>query len=149
MKAWKTLIATIAMLGVAGSASAQPCDCCSGAGNAGQFYSSATETTVAGTVEDVRTVSPPARSRGGLHLTLNTSSGPVEVHVGPTWYVSSRNITFAKGDTVTLIGSKITMSGREALVAREITKGQQVLTLRAANGTPVWSGHHHHHHGHR
>jgi hypothetical protein len=150
MKAWKTLvamIAMIAMLGVAGSASAQPYDCCSGAGNAGQFYNSATETTVAGTVEDVRTVSPPAGGRGALHLTLNTSSGPVEVHVGPTWYVSSRNITFAKGDAVTLIGSKMSMSGREVLVAREITKGQQTLTLRAANGAPVWSGHHHHHHG--
>jgi hypothetical protein len=147
MKAWKTLVAMIAMLGVAGSASAQPCDCCSGAGNAGQFYSSATETTVAGTVEEVRTVSLPGGGRGGLHLSLNTSSGPVEVHVGPTWYVSSRNITFAKGDAVTLIGSKMSMSGREVLVAREITKGQQTLTLRAANGAPVWSGHHHHHHG--
>ena len=87
---------------------------------------------------------------GGLHLMLNTSAGPVEVHVGPAWNVSSRNITFAKGDAVTLIGSKVTMSDREVLVAREITKGQQVLTLRAASGVPVWSGsgHHHHHHGH-
>jgi hypothetical protein len=50
---------------------------------------------------------------------------------------------------VTLIESKVTMSGREVLVAREITKRQQVLTLRAADGTPSWSGYHHHHHGHR
>jgi hypothetical protein len=148
MKGLKTLLAMTAMLGMAASASAQPYDCCSGAGNAGQYYSSATETTVAGTVEDVKTVSPPGGGRGGMHLTLSTSSGPVEVHVGPTWYVSSRNITFAKGDAVTLIGSTMTMSGREVLVAREITKGQQVLTLRAANGVPAWSGHHHHHHGH-
>jgi hypothetical protein len=84
----------------------------------------------------------------GLHLVLNTSAGAIDVHVGPTWYVSSRNFTFAKGDTVTLVGSKITMSGREVLIAREITKGQQTLTLRTANGIPVWSGHHPHHHGH-
>jgi hypothetical protein len=150
MKGWKTLFAMTAMLGVAAAASAQqPSDCCS---NAGQLYSSATETTVAGTVEEVKIISPPGGGMGGLHLILNTSAGPVEVHVGPAWYVSSRNVTFAKGDAVTLIGSKVTMSGREVLVAREITKGQQVLTLRAASGVPVWSGsgsgHHHHHHGH-
>jgi hypothetical protein len=150
MKSWKKLLAMTAMLGVAASsASAQPSDCCSDAGNAGRFYSSATETTVAGTVDEVKEVSPPGRGMGGLHLILNTPSGPVEVHVGPTWYVSSRNVSFAKGDAVTLVGSRMTLSGREVLVAREITKGPQTLTLRAANGAPVWSGHHHHHHGHR
>ena len=149
MKGWKILLAMTAMLSVATSVSSQqPSDCCSDTGTAGRFYSSATETTVAGTVEEVNTVSLPGRGSGGLHLMLNTSSGRVEVHVGPTWYVSSRNVTFAKGDAVTLIGSKVTISGREVLIAREITKGQQVLTLRAANGTPAWSGHHHQHHHH-
>jgi hypothetical protein len=148
MKGAKILLAIIAMVSVATSASSQqPSDCCSDTRNAGRFYSNATETAVAGTVEEVNTVSRPGRNTGGLHLMLNTSSGPVEVHVGPTWYVSSQNVTFAKGDAVTLIGSKVTISGREVLVAREITKGQQTLTLRAANGTPVWAGHHHH--GHR
>ena len=144
MKGWKTFVVMTAILGVAASASAQPSDCCSGAGDAGRFYSSATETTVAGTVEDVKNV-PPGGGNGGLHLILNTASGPVEVHVGPTWYVSSRNVTFTKGDAVSLVGSKMMMSGREVLIAREITKGQQTLTLRAANGAPVWSGQHHHH----
>ena len=146
MKSWKTLVAMTAILGVAASAAAQPYDCCSG--NVGPFYNSATETTVAGTVEEVKTVSPHGGGMGGLHLVLNTSTGPVEVQVGPTWYVSSRNVTFAKEDAVTLVGSKVTMSGREVLVAREITKGQQTLTLRTANGAPVWSGHHRHHRGH-
>ena len=147
MKSWKTFLAMTAVVGVAASASAQPYDCCSDAGTAGRLYNSATETTVAGTVDEVKTIAPPAGGLGGLHLVLTTSTGPVEVHVGPTWYVSSRNVTFAKGDAVTLIGSKVTRSGREVLIAREITKGQQVLTLRAANGSPAWSGHHHHHRG--
>lgn len=145
MQAWKTFVVMTAMLGVAASASAQPRDCCS---DAGGFYSSATETTVAGTVDEVKTMSPPGSGLGGLHLILTTSSGPVEVHVGPAWYVSSRNFTFAKGDAVTLVGSKVTIPGREVVVARAITKGQQTLTLRAANGAPAWSGHHRHHHGH-
>jgi len=147
MKGWKTLLAITAMLGVGASASAQPCDSCSGT-NAGQIYSSATETTVTGTVDDVKRMPPAGNGMAGLHLVLNTSAGAIDVHVGPTWYVSSRNFTFAKGDAVTLVGSKITMSGREVLIAREITKGQQTLTLRTANGIPVWSGHHPHHHGH-
>jgi hypothetical protein len=149
MKAWKTIVAMTAMLGVAASASPQqPYDCCSGAG-AGQSYSSATEATVAGTVDEVTTVPAPRGGMNGLHLILHTPAGPAEVHVCPAWYVSSRNVTFAKGDAVTVVGSKITMTDREVLVAREIAKGQQVLTLRTATGTPAWSGHHHHHHGHR
>jgi hypothetical protein len=87
MQGWKILFAMIAMLSVATSVSSQqPSDCCSDTGSAGRFYRSATETTIAGTVEEVKTVSVPGRGSGGLHLMLNTSSGPVEVHVGPTWY---------------------------------------------------------------
>jgi hypothetical protein len=106
----------------------------------GGNYNPATEATMTGTVESVDHMPSPGRGGGGLHLKLTAPSGPIEVHVGPSSFVASKNMTFAKGDTLTVIGSKVTMSGQEVLIAREITKGDQVLTLRDAKGFPLWSG---------
>ena len=64
----------------------------------------------------------------------------MEVDVGPASFVSSKNVTFAKGDALTVVGSKVTMAGQVVVIAREIKKGEQVLTLRDAKGFPLWSG---------
>ena len=106
----------------------------------GGNYNPATEVTVTGTVESVENMPSPGRGGGGLHLKLTAPSGPIEVHVGPSSYVASKNVTFAKGDTLKVVGSKVTMAGEEVVIAREITKGDQVLTLRDAKGFPLWSG---------
>jgi hypothetical protein len=39
-----------------------------------------------------------------------------------------------------VVGSKVTMAGQEVVIAREIKKGDQVLTLRDAKGVPLWAG---------
>ena len=109
-------------------------------GRGGGNYNPATETTVNGTVESVKNVPSPGRGGGGLHLILAVATGPIEVHVGPASFVSSKNVTFANGDTLTVVGSKVTMEGQEVVIAREIKKGDQVLTLRDAKGFPLWSG---------
>jgi hypothetical protein len=49
-------------------------------------------------------------------------------------------MTFAAGDAITVVGSKLTMGAEEVLIAREIKKGDQALTLRDANGFSLWSG---------
>ena len=102
-------------------------------------YDLATETTLTGTVNNVATMASPGRGGGGLHLTLATSSGEFEIRVGPAWFVSSRHVTFAKGDTVTVTGSKVTTNGREVIIAREIRRGEELLTLRDASGVPLWA----------
>ena len=71
---------------------------------------------------------------------LAAPTGAIEVHVGPASFVSSKNATFTKGDALTVVGSKVTMAGKEVVIAREIKKGDQVLTLRDAKGYPLWSG---------
>lgn len=103
-------------------------------------YNPSTETTITGTVDDVKNLPSPGRGGGGLHLTVAATAGPVEVHVGPASFVTAKNVTFAKGDTLTVVGSKATIAGQEVLIAREITKGDQVLTLRDAKGLPLWAG---------
>jgi hypothetical protein len=106
----------------------------------GGNYNPSTEVTVTGTVESVENMPSPGRGGGGLHLKLTAPSGPVEIHVGPSSFVASKNVTFAKGDTLRVVGSQVTMAGEEVVIAREITKGDQVLTLRDAKGFPLWSG---------
>ena len=98
-------------------------------------YDPATETTVTGTVEDVMQITHPGRGGSGTHLRLKTETGVIEVHVGPTWYLESQKASFAKGDAVTVTGSKV----GGAVIAREVKKGDAVLTLRDKQGVPKWS----------
>ena len=131
MKTLKLLSLSLAIASLAAVAHAQ---------NGGRNYNPATETTLTGTVDSIKTLPSQGGGGGGLHLILTAADGPIEVHVGPVAFVSSKNMTFAKGDAVTVLGSKVTMAGQDALIAREITKGNQVLTLRDAAGFPLWSG---------
>ncbi len=109
-------------------------------GRRGRNYNPATETTVNGTVDEVKHLPSPGRGGGGVHLVLNAPSGPIDVHVGPAWFAAEKGFAFARGDALTVLGSKVTMGGADVLIARQITKGDQVLTLRDAQGFPLWSG---------
>jgi hypothetical protein len=102
-------------------------------------YDPKTETKVSGTIEDVQ---QHAGRHGwvGIHLMLKTGTGMVEVHVGPANYISQQKFSFLKGDQIEVLGSLVKLSGSDALLAREITKEGKVLTLRTAQGVPLWSG---------
>jgi len=113
---------------------AQPQGCCMGMPG----YQVSTETTITGTVEDVV---QPARGRMmGTHLLVKTEAGTIEVHLGPSAFLSREGFSFAKGDTVEVVGSKMTMGGGEVIIARELSKDGKKLTLRDKTGRPVWAG---------
>jgi hypothetical protein len=135
MKTFKLLSVSIVIAGLASAVYAQ-----GGMRRGGGNYNPATETTVTGTVDSLSNLPSPARGGGGLHLVLAAPTGAIEVHVGPASFVSSNKVTFTKGDALTVIGSKVTMAGKEVVIAREIKKGDQVLTLRDTKGFPLWSG---------
>ena len=110
-----------------------------GAGPSLPKYDVKTEATLTGTIEDVQQ-QPCMGRRNGTHLTLKTQSETAEVCVGPATYVQEKGFSFAKGEQVEVIGSRVKFSGRDVVVARQVTKGNQVLTLRDAQGIPAWSG---------
>jgi hypothetical protein len=62
------------------------------------------------------------------------------VHVGPSAYLASKNFSIKQGDKLTILGSKVQYQGSDFLIAKEITKGTEVLTLRNSAGFPLWSG---------
>jgi hypothetical protein len=104
----------------------------------GRIYDASTETTVHGTVTAVNSVTG-RRGWNGVHLTIQNGDEKSEVHIGPSTYVSSKGFTFAAGDQVDVLGSRVTVNGVPSLIAREITKDGKVLTLRDKQGFPLWS----------
>jgi len=105
---------------------------------AGRLYNPNTETTAKGTVEKVSEIA----GRGnwnGIHLNLQADGQTYDVHVGPSYYLSTSDFTFSVGDQIEVTGSKITLNSADALIAREIKKDDKVLTLRNHQGVPSWS----------
>jgi hypothetical protein len=103
----------------------------------GMQYDLKTEMTLTGTVEDVMDV-PGTGAMSGMHLALKTKAETIHVHLGPTAFVKKQGIVFAKGDQVTVTGSRIKGEGFEAILARTVTKGDSAVTLRDKNGMPRW-----------
>jgi DNA/RNA endonuclease YhcR with UshA esterase domain len=101
-------------------------------------YDPSTEITLRGTIEEVKQVSRSG-AWAGTHLTLKTDQGAFDVHVGPTAFLAENQMTFAKGDNIEVTGSKVKYEGADAVLAREVKKGDKTLTLRNAAGIPQWS----------
>ncbi len=111
-----------------------------GQGVRGRTYNPATVETISGRIDEVVFVKGGrGRSAQGVHLALSTTGGSIEAHLGPASFVDGK-MTFAKGDTVMIVGSRMTMGGRDAIIAKTVTKGGTVLTLRNDDGTPLWAG---------
>lgn len=108
------------------------------------MYDVTSETTITGIVESIETITGPGgrgrRGLGGTHLVVKTETDTLEVHVGPTAYLTEQKITLAKGDAVEILGSRVTIDEEPVLLARHITKGSAKWTLRDASGRPLWSG---------
>jgi hypothetical protein len=101
-------------------------------------YDKATERTISGTVEGVFEV-PGNTAMSGTHLVVKMSSGEIHVHAGPGAFLASKKIAFQKGDKIEVVGSLVKGEGFEAILARQIKRGSEVLTLRDASGKPLWS----------
>ncbi len=113
-------------------------DATSGPAAGSRNYNTATETTVSGTVEAVHDVTG-RRGWNGMHVQLKTDQGDFDVHVGPSWFLAQKKFQIAKGDQIEVTGSKVRFNNADALIARTIKKGDSALTLRNAQGLPVWS----------
>lgn len=103
------------------------------------MYNVATEVALTGTIDEVQTMTGPA-GQGGVHLMLKTSTETIRVNLGPSWFLTQEKYAFAKGDAVTVTGSRVKMDAAEVVIAREIKKGAQTMTFRDAKGFPKWSG---------
>ena len=76
----------------------------------------------------------------GIRLVLMTDREILSVHLLPEWFVEKQNIKVELKDKLEVRGSRVTFSGKPAIIASEIKKGGSVLKLRDRNGIPQWSG---------
>jgi hypothetical protein len=106
---------------------------------AARMFDPATVATVTGTVTVENRVD---RGMGhkGVHLVLKTAEGEIPVHLGPDVWVDQQSVKLAKGDEITVKGSRITIEGKPAIIPQTVTKGGSTLVLRDATGTPAWAG---------
>ena len=98
----------------------------------------ATEVRETGTVEDVQQVGG-YRDWSGTHILLKTDKEDLDMHLGPTAFVTQSGFTFAKGDRIEVLGSRVRVGATDALLAREVQKDGKTLVLRDASGIPKWS----------
>jgi hypothetical protein len=77
---------------------------------------------------------------GGTHLVLKTDTGTFDVHVGPSRWLSQQKYAFSQNDRIEVTGARETINDTDSIVAREIKRDGQTMTLRSADGRPLWSG---------
>ncbi|MCA9743709.1 MAG: hypothetical protein H6695_16015 [Deferribacteres bacterium] len=103
-------------------------------------YDPATVKTITGTVLEVEKHSAQKGNFMGFHLKFKTDDGEYNVYLGPEWFMNSQKLKFAANDQLEVTGSFVSKDGQQAIIAREIKKGTEVLNLRNEIGKPVWSG---------
>jgi hypothetical protein len=104
-----------------------------------KLYDPKTVESIAGEVVSVDLVTPMKGMSAGVHLTVKTEKETIVVHLGPSWYLEKQDVTLAPKDTVEIKGSRVTVSGKPALIAAEVKKGDAILALRDEAGFPAWS----------
>lgn len=98
--------------------------------------------TVSGEVVAVDRITPGKGMSNGIHLSLKTDKETVSVHLGPAWYLENQDVKIEKKDRLEVKGSRVSFGGKAAIIASEVRKGDQILTLRDNDGFPVWSAWH-------
>lgn len=99
------------------------------------LYNPASEVVAKGVVQQVEGVACPV-SEGEIdsHLTLKTADGTIEVHLAPARIMRSQKLSFAPGDAIEVVGSKVRLYGKDDLIAREITRGSESFIFRDRQG---------------
>ncbi|MDJ0708301.1 MAG: hypothetical protein QNJ46_33945 [Leptolyngbyaceae cyanobacterium MO_188.B28] len=103
-------------------------------------YDPANLETISGEVLRVIKTSSRRGQGYGIHLLVQTDEETVEVHLGPEWYLTDQNFNVEPEDAIEVEGARVAYEGAPAIIATEVTKGEEVLTLRDDNGFPAWRG---------
>ena len=107
----------------------------------GLKYDLQSETKIKGTIEELK-FPEKGKEKESAHLILKNTEKTIDVTLCPKSFLDDMGVNFAKGDEISLTGSKITEEGTEILLAREVSKGDDKLILRDAKGDPVWNWKH-------
>ena len=98
-------------------------------------YNASREISLVGTVVKFETASdvPPM----GAHVTLQTASGQVDVHLGNAKVLEANHLTLNTGDNVRIVGEPLALGEGTYFAARVVQKGTQAVAVRNAKGFPL------------
>lgn len=105
-----------------------------------RIFNPQTIQTVQVVVQELKYSVPEKGITVGLHLLTNCNDKLIEIHLGPVWFISEKDMDINEGDSLEIIGSMITYEGEEVLIAKTIQKEEETLILRNDDGKPVWAG---------
>jgi hypothetical protein len=93
------------------------------------------ETTLIGTVQSFTPAAQVAPL--GAHVTLETSGGLVDVHLGNTRLLAANKFIIQSGETLRIVGEIVSTGTGTQFVARIVQKGTQALAVRSVRGIPL------------
>jgi hypothetical protein len=100
-----------------------------------QTYNANREIQLIGTVVKYETASaiPPM----GAHVTIQTASGQVDVHLGNARILQANHLELNAGDNVRIVGEPMAIGEGTYFAARIVQKGTQAVAVRNAKGFPL------------
>ena len=110
-------------------------------GTAGPKYDLQTETKIKGTVDEVK-LPPKGSEKEIAHLQVKDGANSIDAYLCPKTFLDDMGMSFAKGDEITMTGSKVKQGDADLFLVREIVKGNDSFVLRDAKGEPVWDWRH-------
>jgi sporulation protein YlmC with PRC-barrel domain len=106
----------------------------------GRLYDPEKEETISGQVVSIETSAPMPGMAPGMQMLVQTEDGQsTRVQVGPAWYLERQDLDMQKNTHVQVTGARADIDGQPVLMAREVQFDGQVITLRDAQGMPMWS----------
>ncbi len=127
----------VALIG-AGAVLAQPLRGAKAGACGGRSFDPGKIESISGRIGEVGPGGMGRRARG-VHAWVETSSGRVEVMLGPADYVKAQPLHLTAGDSVEVRGWRVQMRRGELFVAADVRRGSDVLRLRDESGVPVWA----------
>ncbi len=102
-------------------------------------YDVSTEAKFKGIIDEVKDRQCPISGGMGSHFMLKLADGKIiEVHLASTKFVKNYEVVFNKGDEVEVTGSKVQFEGADAILAREVKRGNDDFVFRDPQGKPIW-----------
>jgi len=70
----------------------------------------------------------------GAHLILQTSSGPIDVHLGNARVLQAGHLELNPGDSLRIVGEPLALGDSTYFAARIVQKGAQAVAVRNTKG---------------
>ena len=100
-------------------------------------YDPATETKLKGVVAEFKLL-PPSGGKPAAYLVIKSGPDTVQVFLCPKSFLDDMGASFKADDKIEVTGSKVKQGDADLILAREVVKGDDTLTLRFKDGKPAW-----------